>query len=328
MSKPERKMRFFSNTTLENQVCRPKSGINLYPFGSPMPGRNYTSSNYRYGFNGQEKDDEIAGSGNSISFTHRIYDPRLGRFLSVDPLTKEYPWYTPYQFAGNTPIQAKDVEGLEPKSVIGETYSVKSKLGVQTFYRLNDAAVLLMHLATGVDSKALKETWLQVDQKFHDATTGYKSGAITMGKYIIFTGNYGDPEKYGNDTREWFDLLSHEVGHRQQANDRSPAGYFLGYLADALSAVIKNRSTDAGKIHDDLEMEKDAESRRTKFNAFMKAYEYKDSKGNSQNAIYDVLNNEKYDDKQKSQMIMDMYIQSTTPAKEEENTTTGGNGKG
>ncbi|UPT67149.1 MAG: hypothetical protein M0D57_00130 [Sphingobacteriales bacterium JAD_PAG50586_3] len=43
----------------------------------------------------------------------RIYNPGLGKFLSVDPLRKNYPWYTPYQFAGNTPIQATDLDGAE-----------------------------------------------------------------------------------------------------------------------------------------------------------------------------------------------------------------------
>jgi hypothetical protein len=43
----------------------------------------------------------------------RIYNPAIGRFLSVDPLTKSYPWYTPYQFAGNKPIWAIDLDGLE-----------------------------------------------------------------------------------------------------------------------------------------------------------------------------------------------------------------------
>jgi hypothetical protein len=43
----------------------------------------------------------------------RIYDPRVGRFLSVDPITKNYPWYTPYQFAGNKPTWATDIDGLE-----------------------------------------------------------------------------------------------------------------------------------------------------------------------------------------------------------------------
>jgi hypothetical protein len=43
----------------------------------------------------------------------RIYSERLGKFLSLDPLTKDYPWYTPYQFAGNKPIWASDLDGGE-----------------------------------------------------------------------------------------------------------------------------------------------------------------------------------------------------------------------
>jgi uncharacterized protein RhaS with RHS repeats len=43
----------------------------------------------------------------------RIYDPRVGRFLSVDPIAVKYPELTPYQFASNTPIDAIDLDGLE-----------------------------------------------------------------------------------------------------------------------------------------------------------------------------------------------------------------------
>jgi len=69
---------------------------------------------YRFGFNGQEKDNEIKGIGNSLSYKFRMQDVRLGRFFAVDPLTKKYPWYTPYQVAGNTPIKYVELEGLEP----------------------------------------------------------------------------------------------------------------------------------------------------------------------------------------------------------------------
>jgi RHS repeat-associated protein len=87
-----------------------------YPFGMIMPGRKYSAGNlYRYGFNGKENDSEIKGEGNEQDYGMRIYDPRLGKFLSVDPLTKDYPWYTPYQFAGNMPIRAIDLDGGEPK---------------------------------------------------------------------------------------------------------------------------------------------------------------------------------------------------------------------
>jgi RHS repeat-associated protein len=70
-------------------------------------------SSYRFGFNGMEKDDELKGAGNSINYEFRFHDSRIGRFMSVDDLTSSYPWYSPYQFAGNKPIWAIDLDGLE-----------------------------------------------------------------------------------------------------------------------------------------------------------------------------------------------------------------------
>jgi len=90
------------------------SANDYYPFGMAMPQRTYNSPDYRYGFNGKEKDE----SGEWGDLTHydygfRIYNPGIGRFLSVDPLSPDYPMLTPYQFASNTPIVAKDLDGLE-----------------------------------------------------------------------------------------------------------------------------------------------------------------------------------------------------------------------
>ena len=85
------------------------------PFGALLPGRKYSQPNtkYRYGFNGKENDNDIKGEGNQQDYGMRIYDPRLGRFLSEDPITKEYPELTPYQFASNSPISGIDMDGLE-----------------------------------------------------------------------------------------------------------------------------------------------------------------------------------------------------------------------
>jgi len=72
------------------------------------------STGYRYGFNGQENDPETVGTGNGTQdYGMRIYNPSLGRFLSMDPIAKIYPHYTPYQFAGNSPITYTDLDGLE-----------------------------------------------------------------------------------------------------------------------------------------------------------------------------------------------------------------------
>jgi RHS repeat-associated protein len=77
-----------------------------------MPGRKFSTANgYRYGFNGKEMDNEVKGEGAQYDYGFRIYDPRIGRFLSVDPLFQSFPWYTPYQFAGNKPIIAVDLDG-------------------------------------------------------------------------------------------------------------------------------------------------------------------------------------------------------------------------
>ena len=90
------------------------SSTDYYAFGSIMPGRNFTSSSYRYGFNGKEKDPEgLGGSGATYDYGFRIYNPNLCRFLSVDPLTKQFPFWTPYQFAGNNSISGIDLDGLE-----------------------------------------------------------------------------------------------------------------------------------------------------------------------------------------------------------------------
>jgi RHS repeat-associated protein len=80
-----------------------------------MPGRQYTgATGYRYGFNGKENDNEVKNiQGSQQDYGMRIYDPRLGKFLSLDPLMKDFPYYTPYQFSGNMPICAIDIDGLE-----------------------------------------------------------------------------------------------------------------------------------------------------------------------------------------------------------------------
>ena len=84
-----------------------------YPFGSLEPGRTYSSDNYRFGFQGQEQDNEIKGEGNSVNYKYRVHDPRLGRFLSIDPLAAKYPHNSPYAFSENRLIDGIELEGLE-----------------------------------------------------------------------------------------------------------------------------------------------------------------------------------------------------------------------
>ena len=71
----------------------------------------YTEA-YRYGFQGQERDDEVKNlKGTSYDFGARMYDPRVGRFLSLDRKIMEYPFQSAYCFAGNSPILFLDING-------------------------------------------------------------------------------------------------------------------------------------------------------------------------------------------------------------------------
>lgn len=74
---------------------------------------NNCTGGYRFTFNGMEKDDEVKGTGNSLNFGARIYDPRLGKWLSLDPKTGQYVPNSPYSFAINNPVYFIDDNGME-----------------------------------------------------------------------------------------------------------------------------------------------------------------------------------------------------------------------
>jgi RHS repeat-associated protein len=96
-------------------AARVLSHTDYYAFGSAMPGRSGTpgGGSYRYGFNGKENDSETGWQ----DYGMRMYNPRLSRFFSPDPLIvqgQQYPELSSYQFAGNNPIKFIDLDGLEP----------------------------------------------------------------------------------------------------------------------------------------------------------------------------------------------------------------------
>ncbi len=127
-----------------------------------MPGRSLSTEDYRFGFNGQEKDDEIKGSGNSIDFGDRLYDSRLGRWLSTDLLSKIYTSSSNYGYAGNSPILFIDIDG---NFKIRVTEEAKKKYGlsaekvvrmeevlskVQTYLQANPDVLKSISTSTGM----------------------------------------------------------------------------------------------------------------------------------------------------------------------------------
>jgi len=82
------------------------------PFGVQLDGRTQSSNSYRYGYQGSEKDDEVKGEGNSYTTQFRQLDPRVGRWLSIDPMSRKYPNQSPYISMDDNPILKNDVLGL------------------------------------------------------------------------------------------------------------------------------------------------------------------------------------------------------------------------
>lgn len=128
---------------------------NYTPYGMQMDNRN-VSGDYRYGFQGQEEDNEIKGEGNSVNYKYRMHDPRIGRFFAIDPLAPKYPHNSPYAFSENRLLDGVELEGLEfnplgnhPLRAVGEGFKrlfagifsrskAKGKVGAENARDLDD----------------------------------------------------------------------------------------------------------------------------------------------------------------------------------------------
>jgi len=82
-------------------------------------------SGYRYSYSGIETDHEVSGHGNSYTTQFRQYDPRLGRWKSLDPLASEYPDQSPFAAFNNNPEYFIDPLGLEGKGNGGKSKKEK-----------------------------------------------------------------------------------------------------------------------------------------------------------------------------------------------------------
>jgi RHS repeat-associated protein len=90
------------------------------PFGVELDGRTVSLDGYRFGYQGSEKDNEFKGDWNSYTTEFRQLDPRLGRWLSVDPLESEFSGISPYANNINNPLNFTDSNGDSPISLLAK----------------------------------------------------------------------------------------------------------------------------------------------------------------------------------------------------------------
>ena len=142
------------------------SASDYYPFGMAMSERTYSNSEYRYGFNGKENDSDFGSHIQDYGF--RLYSAAEARFLSVDPLTNSYPFYTPYQFAGNKPIKYIDLDGLEETDGQDQNIPQTNDSPLENAINLFNNAIKMLEDALSNEDTTLKRTASNVKKKLSD----------------------------------------------------------------------------------------------------------------------------------------------------------------
>lgn len=212
-----------------------------YPFGSLQPGRNWNSDQYRFGFNGKENDNEVKGIGNQQDYGMRIYDPRLGRFLSADPLIVKmgkYPELTPYQFASNTPIQAIDMDGLEAY------FTSAGKFDRWGSIKGADAPVIIIEKAGDVNGTTLKNN-----------ATDFAGQDITVQQFLRRAqrvyGEGGTEEKFANAYAHAQDNVREACGGSENAN-YAGSGNKISFDVNNIGGTYDEWNKKRGSGYNDL----------------------------------------------------------------------------
>jgi RHS repeat-associated protein len=98
-----------------------RNSTDYSPFGVGLDGRTVSVEGYRFGYQGSEKDNEFKGEGKSYTTEFRQLDPRLGRWLSVDPMKNKFPEWSTYTSMNNNPQIFNDKEGNTVKDWIKDS---------------------------------------------------------------------------------------------------------------------------------------------------------------------------------------------------------------
>ena len=200
-----------------------------YPFLMKMPGRNDNSAGYRYQGQGQEEDNEFTEG--MLAFEYRVHDPRIGRFLSVDPLSYQYPYFSPYTFSGNIVIHMLELEGLEPSSLISKG-KVASHVNI------------LLSIGFGLSSASISETrWVKFKdlesesytqlERYSSSIALYDKGndAMTYQKDVVYKNEkLSSNEK--KDYSDWLNMIAHEQTHRSEIHEQGWASWVIDYKID------------------------------------------------------------------------------------------------
>lgn len=179
---------------------------------------------YRYTFNGKESDSEASDLGEGTQdYGFRIYNPSLGKFLSVDPITGNYPELTPYQFASNRPIDGIDLDGLE--WVEAELAIVDGRPKFTIISIASESPIGIHYDELTVNVKYAGETFRFTTADINSIFSSAGNGTNTWDKLKPFV---ADPEGYRGEVNSIEDILKTTIEAYALSEVLFPSGGGIG----------------------------------------------------------------------------------------------------
>jgi RHS repeat-associated protein len=224
-----------------------------------MSSRSFNASSSRYGFNGKEKDDENNVAGGSYDFGERIYDSRLGRWLSLDPLMRKYAGLSPYNFTFNNPIIFNDPDGRDGRLTVvdGKDGSVNITLETNIhIYGANGDAATAAAL-----TKAYKDAGFDKTRSFKGADGKTYNVAIKVTysaenaqeikkQQSAAGGNTNTYDTFNASKLDKTNVKNFKDGDNVMEVDESKDLGGAGGFANTSGAVVCGTSVDKGKVHE------------------------------------------------------------------------------
>ncbi|WP_300600678.1 RHS repeat-associated core domain-containing protein [Niabella sp.] len=244
---------------------RAKVGTYYTAFGLTMKGISYQNTSVaknKIKFNGYEEQKNEFSDGSGLEwydYKNRFYDNQLGRFFCSDRLSAKFPYYTPYQFAGNEPTIAIDLDGLEPLYVIDSKHPtdyskkenrVAAKQALLTYLSFTDANDITVLVTSGTRGRARA---INIDGT--RATRLDQSSAV-IGVFLPFVSgsavkNVWRAIKTGAEGAQSLEKIAAKVGRISTALDEK-------HVVAAVNDILGNPVVINGKTYDHLKEVNDA----------------------------------------------------------------------
>ncbi|MBK8485177.1 MAG: RHS repeat-associated core domain-containing protein [Saprospiraceae bacterium] len=226
------------------------------PYGMPIYDKLYkatSTSYYKYAFNGKEKDDETKGAFNSYDYGYRMYDPRVCRFLSVDPLASQAPSWNPYRYGFNNPIRMIDPDGQFETEAEAKAYAKLE--GIRTGWFSSNKIVSNKDGTFSIDNKKAGSS------TYNDKEFGIQKAALVTAKkqetHVKFANAVGnilgmDPTKM-SDPKEGAEQAMNAASRIINVLSLVEGGAAIqGAKALGKGVILYGMANDANDLVDDL----------------------------------------------------------------------------